>query len=61
MSDDLIVRCPFCGSEGSEFGKLVHVEYDGTTRFINCESCGARGPRVKTWGEAWAKWNERSV
>ena len=59
-TNDLIVVCPFCGADGKSTEHLIHVEYDGKVRYINCVSCGATGPRVKTWEESWVKWNKRA-
>lgn len=57
MEDALIIPCPFCGADGKSVEALLHVEYDGETRYINCETCGAHGPSAKTWEEAWERWN----
>ena len=60
MEDALIIPCPFCGADGKSVEALLHVEYDGKTRYINCETCGAHGPSADTWEDAWDRWNASS-
>lgn len=63
MSDER-PRCPFCGGKPTVFVVASFVtpteRVKATRYFIECETCGGRGPEVKMAAEAWAGWERRT-
>lgn len=64
-----VIPCPFCGAHKETIDKgngsiapALHVTHDkqAQRRFVECETCGARGPTREEWQEAWNEWNHRS-
>lgn len=57
LRDNVRLRsCPFCGS-----GELGIYEYTYAKMFtVNCQGCGAQGPRHSSPRRAQALWNDRA-
>lgn len=62
MPEHIAYLCPYCGGDDLSFSSQYSLD-DGPgrmRRFVECGTCGARGPLAETQSGALLLWNHRA-